>query len=95
MQFNLSGLNLRKCIREIAGALGVNSKNYDQALLTLLKKANQSSKAVYKANFETTLILVDISKEWLKVQLKNKNGKVYSGWIMKDMACGNPYTTCN
>lgn len=77
------------------GVLGVNSKNYDQAFLILLEKANQNSKEVYKANFETTLILLDISKKWVRVELKNKNGKVYSGWIMKDMACGNPYTTCN
>lgn len=78
-----------------AGALAINSKNYDQAALTFFEKPNTKSKAVYRINFESTLLLMDISDEWLKVQFRNKSGKTYIGWINRDMACGNPYTTCN
>lgn len=78
-----------------AGTLAINSKNYDQAVLTLLEKPSAKSNVVYNTTIEATLLLIDISNEWLKVQLRNKSGKIYLGWIKKEMACGNPYTTCN
>jgi hypothetical protein len=92
-KINLNLTNVETWVK--AGALAINSKNYDDVLLTIFNNPSIQSKEVYKTNLQVTLLLMDISSEWIKVQLSNKNGKIALGWIKRDMACGNPYTTCN
>jgi uncharacterized protein YgiM (DUF1202 family) len=70
--------------------INVNSRNYDNQLISFLAKPNSNSKIVKSINSQLTFNILEIEGNWVKVAYRNE----VLGWIHSDMLCGNPYTTC-
>jgi len=55
----------------------------------VLKKKPNSKKTVGTIDLETTVKIIDVLGNWVKIEYKENIGWVESKWL-----CGNPVTTC-
>ena len=77
--------------------IGTYARNYsDDISLKLYSQPDKKSEIESVVNMwiPELYTIVDCKGDWVKVKLIYK-GKLYTGWLEKEMQCANPYTTCN
>lgn len=82
-----------KKISEIA----VYDRNYSESeTLNLYTEPNSNSKVKTKVTEYSTYYytIKDCKGKWIYAY-REKNGKIFQGWLDPTMQCSSPYTTCN
>ena len=77
--------------------IGTYARNYgEREKLNLYSKPDKNSKieSIVETWIPELYTVIDCNCGWVKVKLEY-GGKLYKGWLEKDMQCPNPYTTCN
>jgi len=74
--------------------LGTYPRNYTDAMLVYLlpNKQNIVCSVDY---FISPMEVIEFRENWVKVRFEDEDISCKEGWVMQDMTCSNPYTTCN
>ena len=76
------------------GVLAVNSRNYDNSLMTLYEQPDYGSAPTGTSSKQQTLKIYDCFEGWLLVKGVDDIGTEIIGWLPQEMQCPNPWTTC-
>lgn len=76
------------------GSLAVNTRNPDNATLTLFEYPDRMSKITDTSTIQQTVRIYGIDDEWLYVKAINDLGIYVYGWIPPEMQCFTPWTSC-
>ena len=74
-------------------SISVNTRNYDNQIISLYQSYDKSSKPVGYLQKEQTVRVLNACGKWIYIEGMGGNGKI-QGWLEPEMQCGNPYTTC-
>ncbi len=75
--------------------IGIYSSAYNCSLKLYIKPTKKSRISyIIKEYDPKMLIVIDCFRNWLKVKTTVR-GKIYIGWMSRDMQCCNVYSTCS
>jgi len=74
--------------------LATYSRNYTSTLLLYEQPNNNKVICSFAEYFTTPMIILECKKDWVKVQVETENLSC-TGWVIQEMTCPSPYTTCN
>jgi len=75
--------------------LGTYPRNYNENLSVYFKPNKKSTIVCSVSYFTFPMEIIEIKNNWIKVRINDKDVSCKGGWVMSDMTCSNPYTTCN
>lgn len=86
-------------INSLNGNLQVLSRSnnpYRLPLILFKKPDYDMTKSEFIYEYLGELQVVDFIGQWLRVKfkIKDSDNKIYDGWLLKSMQCGEPYNSC-
>jgi hypothetical protein len=89
MEDTISGWILNKSY------LATYSRNYSDTLFVYAETDKKEPICSIPDYFTSPMLIVEFKNNWVRVKIKDSCLSCNGGWIMKNMTCSSPYTTCN
>ncbi|WP_441847794.1 hypothetical protein [Mesonia hippocampi] len=75
--------------------LATYSRNYTDTLFVYLDANKKDTVCSIPDYFTSPMMIMECKKDWVKVEIKDKDNDLScKGWVLQNMTCSSPYTTC-
>jgi hypothetical protein len=89
MQDTITGWILNKSY------LATYSRNYSDTLHVYAEPDKKEPICSIPHYFTSPMLILEFKNNWVKVKINDSGLSCSGGWVVQDMICSSPYTTCN
>ncbi len=75
--------------------LATYSRNYTDTLFIYTELDKKEVNCFFSYWLMEPMLIEEFKGNWVKIRIEDIDTSCKGGWIMQDMTCSSPYTTCN